>query len=113
MVYIDDITVYSPSLEQHQRDLEDVFRQLEAALHRVSVSKTRIAQDAILVLGNCVSASDIKPNLNKVTVILHMPPPQSVFDIKRFMVMIRFYQRLIPGCSTVGKPLFELCRNNV
>lgn len=44
-VYIDDITVYSPKIKKHPRDLEEVFRRLESASLRVSVSKTRLAQD--------------------------------------------------------------------
>lgn len=90
-VYKNYITVYSPTLEQHQRDLEYVFRQLEAASLRVSVSKTRLTQDLVLVLGYHVSANGIKPNPKKVTAILQLLEPTSVSEIKCFMGMVNFY----------------------
>lgn len=49
-VYIEDITVYNPSIEQNTRDLEKVLQRQENASLRVSVSKTNLARDSILVL---------------------------------------------------------------
>lgn len=77
-VYIDDITVYSPTLEQHQRDLEEVFRRLEATSLCVSFFKIRLAQDLVLVLRHRVSSEGIEPNPGKVSAILQLLEPTSV-----------------------------------
>ena len=42
-----------------------------------------------------------------------MPPPRDVTEVKRFMGMVGFYRRFIPGCLTVGEPLFRLCKDRV
>lgn len=68
------------TLEQHQRDLERVFRRLEAASLRVSVSKTRLAHDLVLVLGHRVSFKGIEPNPGKVSSILQLPEPTIVTE---------------------------------
>lgn len=73
--YPDNITIYSPNIYQHQRDLKDIFSCLEAGSLRVSALKTRLTQDSILVFYHWVSSHSIKPSMNKVTVILQLPEP--------------------------------------
>lgn len=53
-VYINDITTYSPSLQQHVTDLDAVFAWMEAANLKLCVSKTLIALHEVLVLGHSV-----------------------------------------------------------
>lgn len=49
-MYINDITVYSPSLERHLADLDKVFARSEAANLKVSVNKTKLAKESVLNL---------------------------------------------------------------
>lgn len=83
-VYINLITVYSLSLKQPTKGLEEVFQHLESSSLRVSVGKANMAQDAILVLRHRVSAAGIEQNHEKVEVILIMPPPNNTIKTKEF-----------------------------
>lgn len=62
LVYINDITMYSPSLQQHVVDIEAVFARLEVAKLKISVSRNRLVMPKILVLGHSVSALGIRPH---------------------------------------------------
>lgn len=103
-ICIDDINVYSPSLKQNQKDLEDVFGWLEAVSLWASVSNSCIAQELILVLGHRVSASGIELNHHKVLAILKLHDPTNVLETKRFMEIIGFYQCFVPGAPLLESP---------
>ena len=109
-VYIDDITVYSPSLEQHLADLDEVFARLEAANLKVSVDKTKLAKESVLVLGHIVSATGIRPNPNRVQGLAKMTRPRCAKEVRQFVGAVNFYRRFIPSCSTIGESLFALIR---
>lgn len=47
-------------------ELDRVFQRLDNTSIRVSVGKTNLARDSILLLGHCVSGEGIEPNTNKV-----------------------------------------------
>ena len=60
-VYLDDIIIASPSMEQHQRDVEEVFRRLQAAGLVINFEKCTFAVPEVDFLGHRVSASGFAP----------------------------------------------------
>lgn len=72
-MYIDYITVYSTVLEQHWSDLENLIHRLDIAFLQLSVSKNRLAQESILVLGHHVFSQEIELYHIKMTSILQFP----------------------------------------
>ena len=66
MVYIDDVIVYSKTIEQHATHLEEVFRLLERAGLKIKRSKCLFAQEKVNYLGHVVSAAGVSPDKNKI-----------------------------------------------
>jgi hypothetical protein len=60
-VYLDDIIMASPSMEQHQQDVEEVFRRLQAAGLVINFEKCTFAVPEVDFLGHRVSASGFAP----------------------------------------------------
>jgi hypothetical protein len=60
-VYLDDIIIASPSMEQHQRDVEEVFLRLQAAGLVINFEKCTFAVPEVDFLGHRVSASGFAP----------------------------------------------------
>ncbi len=56
-VYLDDIIIASPSMEQHQQDVEEDFRRLQAAGLVINFEKCTFAVPEVDFLGHRVSAS--------------------------------------------------------
>ena len=109
-VYINDITVYSPSMEQHINDLNEVFYRLESANLKVSIDKTKLAQPEVLVLGHLVNANGILPNPRKISSLQQIVRPSTPKEARQFLGAVNFYQRFIPACSTLSKGLVALTR---
>jgi hypothetical protein len=60
-VYLDNIIIASPSMEQHQQDVEEVFRWLQAASLVINFEKCTFAIPEVDFLGYRVSASWFAP----------------------------------------------------
>lgn len=99
--YMNEIMVYSPSLEKHQRDVDNAFQRLKASLI-VSVFKNRLMQDLILVSGQRLLAERIEPNDNKVPTISKLPEPTYVSEIKCFVIMVTIYWSFPLGAPQLG-----------
>ena len=50
-VYIDNITIFSPTLEQHYKDVNCVLERLDVANLKVNVNKCAFACEELVVLG--------------------------------------------------------------
>src|ERR1700759_3087501 len=59
IVYIDDILVYSPTFEQHCKDLQEVFSRLRHANLRLHPKKCNFAKKSTIYLGHRISADGI------------------------------------------------------
>ena len=113
VVYIDDVTVLSPTMEQHLADLDEVFQRIHQAGLKISYSKCKIAQTEVKVLGHHISEKGIRPSEDKVKAVLQIAPPTTVRGIKSFLGMLVFYQRFIPKLAITAAPLWKLCKKNV
>ena len=93
VVYIDDITIFSPTLEQHYEDVNRVLERLDVANLKVNVNKCAFAREEVVVLGFKVSKDDINLNPAKLQVINDLRPPKNVSGIKKVLGMFNFYQK--------------------
>ena len=78
VVYIDDITIFSPMLEQHYEYVNCVLERLSVANLKVNVNKCAFAREEVIVLGFKVSKDGINPNPAKVQGINDLKPPKNV-----------------------------------
>ena len=65
VVYIDSITIFSPMLEQHHKDVNCVLERLSIANLKVNINKCAFESAELFVLGFKVSKDVINPNLQK------------------------------------------------
>ena len=82
VVYIDDITIFSPTLEQHYKDVNRVLERLDLANLKVNVNKCAFACEEVVILGFKVSKDGINPNPAKVQGINDLKPPKNVSGVE-------------------------------
>ncbi|KAL6487671.1 hypothetical protein MHYP_G00042970 [Metynnis hypsauchen] len=95
-VYIDDIIVYSTSIEQHLQHLEDVFCCLHDAGLTLNLKKCNLLKRELTFLGHVVSANGVRTEQGKVEAVKNFPVPQSMKEVQRFLGMAGWYHRFIP-----------------
>ncbi len=59
-------------------------------------------------LGHVIDAEGCRPLPGKVKTATNFPSPTSKRQLRRFLGMVNFYRRFIPGCATLPVPLNSL-----
>ena len=113
IIYIDNILVYSPNPEKHQKDLRQVFEILRQNKLFGKIEKCDFFQDSIEYLGHTISAQGIETDLKKVDTICNWPKPTNIKEIQSFLGMCNYYHRFITGYSTIALPLTELTHKDI
>ena len=112
LVYIDDIIIFSPTYEQHIKDVESVLERLERAGLSVKLAKCQFCAHEIPFLGYLVSRNGVKPNPDKVAAVQHFPVPTCVKDVQSFLGLAQYYRKFIHGFSSIARPLGRTYRED-
>ena len=106
-IYLDDILVASPSLDDHLRHVAALFDRLEQHGMVLNKSKCVFNVPEIQFLGHTVSSAGSAPLPQKVQAVLDFPPPATALEMWRFCGMVNFYCRFVPHLSVTMDPLFK------
>ena len=60
-----------------------------------------------------MSASGVSVDLEKVEAVMSWERPKSVFEIRSFLGLVRYYRRLIEDFSRLAAPMTRLTRKEV
>ena len=105
VVYIDNITIFSPSLGQHLIDLSKIFKRLSEVNLKINLEKCSFVKSEVKVLGHLVSKQGIRPDPKKVEVIQQLTPHKDVTGVKSFVGVINYFRKFIPRCLILAEPL--------
>jgi hypothetical protein len=78
LVFMDDILVYSSTLEEHVQHLQEVFQTLAAHQFFIKASKCLFVQQSLEYLGHVITAEGIATNPSKIQAINRWPVPTNV-----------------------------------
>ena len=65
LVYLDDIIVYSVSLQEHISKLRTVFDRLRQTNLKIQLDKSEFLRKEVLYLGHTITSDELKPNNDK------------------------------------------------
>ena len=105
LVYLDDIIVYSTSLQEHMESLRSVFKRLREANFKIQLDKTEFLRREVAYLGHVVTPDGVKPNPDKISAIKNYPLPKTTKEIKGFLGLLGYYRRFIHDFARITKPL--------
>ena len=120
LVYLDDVVVYSHTLEQHLDRLKLVLNCLAKAGLKLKWSKCRFAETSLRVLGHIVSKSGISPDPEKLLAVNEFPSPtlgrnhgDQVKRIQSFLGLCSYYRRHIRNFAMIARPLTQLTKKGI
>ena len=108
--YLDDILIYSETLEQHMLHLETVFERLRQHGLKLKLKKCSFLQLETQYLGFIINGNGISPDPKKVEAIRSLPTPTCVREVRSFIGMCSYYRRFIPNFSEIAEPVIALTR---
>ncbi|GBG76844.1 hypothetical protein CBR_g23059 [Chara braunii] len=108
LVYLDDILVYSRSLEDHLGHLRRVLETLRRAKYKANRDKYEFVRQELEYLGHFVTPEGISPLSDKIQAVQEWPEPRNVTDVRSFLGLAGYYQRFIKGYSKIAAHLNKL-----
>ncbi|GBG66134.1 hypothetical protein CBR_g55478 [Chara braunii] len=108
VVYLDDILIFSRSVEEHVAHLDKVLNLLRQHKYKINGEKCEFGRTRALYLGHEISAEGLKPDDVKVASIRDWPRPQFVIEMRSFLGMTGYYRTFVKNYSIVAAPLTDL-----
>ena len=103
LVYMDDIIIFSTSLQEHISNLKQVFQKLRDLKLKIQLDKSEFLKQNVEFLGHVITPQGIKPNPNKIKAIQKFPLPSTAKEIKSFLGLLGFYRKFIKDFAKITK----------
>ena len=108
LVYIDDVTIYSETEEEHMLHLEEFFKRMKKFNFKINPKKIQPFQRRIKILGHIIQSGECQPDPEKIEGIMNCPPPKTKKQLRSFLGMVSYYRNFIEHLAQKAKPLYRL-----
>jgi hypothetical protein len=110
IIYVDDILVYSKSMEEHVTHLEFVLQKFKENKLYVIQAKNKFARLEMDFLEHVLSCERVTPNPKKIESIKEWQSSNSTKGIKYLLRLTNLYKKFIKDFSALGKPPIDLLK---
>ena len=112
IVYLDDILIFTETLEEHRIIVKKVLQILKDNDLYLKPEKCEFERHRIEYLGLIITHGHTEMDPVKVAGIMDWPRPKKVKEVQAFLGFCNFYRRFIRDFSHIAKPLFELTKKD-
>ncbi len=112
VVYIDNILVYSNSMEEHVEHLRKVFQRLRENKLYAKFEKCEFGVSEVDFLGHRITQEGLKIDDRKVKAILDWELPKSVPALRSFLGLASYYYKFIKNFAKIATPLTNLLKKS-
>ncbi|CAK1578903.1 unnamed protein product [Parnassius mnemosyne] len=105
LVYLDDVIIFSASLQEHMEKLRTVFDRLRKTNMKIQLDKSDFFRKEVLYLGHTITKDGLRPNDDKIKVIQNYPLPKTTTEIKSFLGLVGYYRKFIKDFAKITQPL--------
>ena len=113
VVYLDDILIFTESLEEHRKVTRRVLEVLRKHKLFLKPEKCEFEKTEVEYLGVIVSHNSVRMDPVKVAGVTEWPVPTCKKELQSFLGFTNFYRRFIQDFSRHGRPLFDLTRKDL
>ncbi len=113
MVYLDDILIYSVTLEEHEQHIRQALQVLRENQLYAKASKCEFFKTKMGFLGHVLTGDGVQADPQKVQAIKEWPQPKTVKHVRSFLGLANYYRRYVHGFANMAAALNELTKKNV
>ena len=112
-VFLDDILIFSNSVEEHLVHLKQVFEILRKYEVKINIEKCCFFKEEVEVLGHVVSKNGLKTIKSKIDAVAKWFKPKDISELRSFLGSVGYYRKFIKNFAVLAAPLYKLLRKNV
>ena len=105
LIYIDDVFVFSNTLEEHCQHVTAVVKSLTLANLRLRRAKCHFGYKEASLLGHIIDGSSIRADPAKVSTFMSLKSPTTGKQVQALLGFIGYLRDYIPCFSKIAKPL--------
>jgi len=109
LVYLDEVIVFSSTMDEHFQRLTAVLTRLRDTGLKLKPSKCRLLQKHVAFLGDIVSEDGVSTDPEKVRAITDWPTPENLREVS-FIGLCSYYRRFVEGLSKISAPLHAMTK---
>ena len=113
IVFIDDILVYSRTMEEHELHLNIVLEKLREKKLYFKFSKCKFWLGKVVFLGHVVSEEGISVDPSKVEAMSQWKQLRNPTKVRSFLGLAGYYRRFMDGFLKIAASMMALTRKNV
>jgi Reverse transcriptase (RNA-dependent DNA polymerase)/RNase H-like domain found in reverse transcriptase/Integrase zinc binding domain/Chromo (CHRromatin Organisation MOdifier) domain/Aspartyl protease len=108
IVFLDDILIYSKTLEEHEKHVSAVFERLRKAKLYAKRSKCELFLPEVEFLGHRLGRGFIGTSADKVAAVAAWPVPANLKQLRSFLGLAGYYRKFVQDFSKIATPLTAL-----
>ena len=108
--YLDDIIVVTETFDEYLKWVEVVLNKLVDARLKVNREKCEFCCSSVRYLGFLLDQDGLCPDPNRVTALLNYPMPTNIRQLRGFLGIVNWYERIMKHCAELKVPLLKLLR---
>lgn len=112
MAYMDDILIYTETLEEHRKIVLEVLEILRQNKLYLKLEKCDFEKSWIEYLGVIIENRHVSMEPKKVAAIKEWPTPKTLKDAQSFLGFCNFYRKFIKGFAEMGRGLYDLSKKD-
>ncbi|XP_027154906.1 uncharacterized protein LOC113754939 [Coffea eugenioides] len=112
MVFINDILVYSKTLEDYEKHLRVVLQTLVEHQLYAKFSKCEFWLKEVTFLGHIIFKDGIKMDPTKVEAVSKWKQPENPTEVRNFIGLAGYHWRFIKNFSKIAGPMIELTKKS-
>ena len=110
LVYLDDIILFSSSVDEHLERMVRVLNRLRTSGLKLKPEKCCLFQKSVSFLGHVVSENGIATDPAKTQAVADWPTPTTLKEVRSFLGLASYYRRFVKDFAQIATPLNALTR---
>jgi hypothetical protein len=111
-VYLDDILIFTVTLEEHRRVVHEVLDRLKRHDLYLRPEKCEFERQEVEYLGLVIQEGEVRMDPAKVEAVREWPVPTNLRAVRGFLGFANFYRRFIKDFATIARPLNDLTKKD-